>query len=371
MHIGYFVHDTHDAAVHRRVRMLQAGGAQVTVLGFRRSDEKLRELSGARVIDFGRTYDGRLLARIRSVLSTWLRTRQWLPYVAEADVLMARNLEMLVLAARARRRTEARLIYEALDIHRSLLGPGLTAKLLRRLERMRMARANLLIVSSTAFLRSYFKPMQGWAGPTLLVENKVFEPTPMVEYARPAKLSPLPWRIGWFGVIRCAKSLDLLSKIASASNGKVEVVIRGRPARHEFDDFDRQVAQAAGVSYEGPYRTSELGNIYGQVHFAWAIDYFEEGLNSSWLLPNRLYEGPRWGVVPISLTYVETGRWLAERGAGILLADPASELGPFLANLTAAGYAGLRDAVAKIPVNDLVADQTACAQLVAAIGQDG
>ena len=41
LHILYFVHDLADPAVRRRVLMLQAGGALVTLAGFRRDDNAL------------------------------------------------------------------------------------------------------------------------------------------------------------------------------------------------------------------------------------------------------------------------------------------------------------------------------------------
>ena len=39
LHILYLVHDLSDPAVRRRVIMLQAGGAKVTVAGFRRAQD--------------------------------------------------------------------------------------------------------------------------------------------------------------------------------------------------------------------------------------------------------------------------------------------------------------------------------------------
>ena len=61
------------------------------------------------------------------------------------------------------------------------------------------------------------------------------------------------------------------------------------------------------------------------MHFCWAIDFFEEGLNSSWLLPNRLYEGCRFGAVPIAMKGTETARFLADRHIGLLLDVPSVE----------------------------------------------
>ena len=84
--------------------------------------------------------------------------------------------------------------------------------------------------------------------------------------------------------------------------GRFEIVLRGRPAYSEFTDFDGFVAAEPYLRFDGAYRNPEdLAAIYGEVHFSWAIDFFEEGLNSSWLLPNRLYEGCRYGAVPIAM----------------------------------------------------------------------
>ena len=103
-------------------------------------------------------------------------------------------------------------------------------------------------------------------------------------------------------------------------DGRVQIVLRGRPAYGEFDDFDRQVERAPHVEFHGPYRNPEdLAAIYSEIQFVWTIDFFEEGLNSAWLLPNRLYEGALHGGIPIALKSTETGRFLDRRGLGLTL----------------------------------------------------
>ena len=193
----------------------------------------------------------------------------------------------------------------------------------------------------------------------LIVENKVLDlgASHENEVANVEPPPGPPWRIGWFGMIRCQRSLDILCKLASRFPGLVEVVIRGRPARVAFRNFDEQIAQSPGVSFGGPYRPAELSALYGGVHFNWAIDYFEEGANSALLLPNRIYEGGPHGAVPIALARTETGRWLKQRGIGVLFDSPADEFGCFLEHLTSSAYGRLRQAVRSQPRRSFVADR--------------
>ncbi len=46
LHVLYLVHDLADPAVRRRVMMLQAGGANVTLAGFRRATTRWRRSKG-------------------------------------------------------------------------------------------------------------------------------------------------------------------------------------------------------------------------------------------------------------------------------------------------------------------------------------
>ena len=354
--------------------MLQAGGADVRVLGFRRGD-RLPDPEGEPAIDLGRTYDSRLLQRTLKVIQRRTNLGVEISAIRDVDVLLARNLEMLAIAGAAQRRhaPNATLVYECLDLHRLLLSRSPVGRCLRLLERSLMRRARLLIVSSPAFISRHYAPKQGvrstWNRPVVVVENKVLQLDALQE-SEAARAEPLPgppWRIGWFGMIRCQRSLDILCKLASRFPGLVEIVIRGRPARVAFRNFDEQIAQGLGVSFGGAYRSDELSALYRDVHFNWAIDYFEEGANSALLLPNRIYEGGPHGAVPIALARTETGRWLKQRGIGVLVDSPGDELGCFLEHLTSGAYNRLRQAVRSLPPRTYVADRTDCESLVNAL----
>jgi hypothetical protein len=371
--LAYFVHDLTDPAVRRRVRMLQAAGGEPVVLGFRRAEAAPEEIEGAPAVDLGRTYDARLGHRARATALAALTSARWRGLLAGCQAVMARTLEMLAVASAARTACglAAPLVYECLDIHRLMLGEGAKSRAMRAVERALLRRADLLIVSSPAFLDAYFTPRQGLGStlsvPTLLVENKVLElgAAPPVPAGPPLAAGP-PWRIGWMGAIRCRKSLEILSGLAARRPDLVDVSIHGRPAYSEFDDFDAQTRALPNLRFAGPYAAEDLRRLYGAVHFAWAIDYMEEGLNSSWLLPNRLYEASRFGATPIALAEVETGRYLARHGFGVRLPDPGA-LEAFLDQLTPSGHLELRRRLDAAPLDAFVAGEADCEDLVRAI----
>lgn len=364
----YFTPDLSDPAAGRRRAMLQAGGAEVSVAGFVRGSGPAPDWAAAVL---GRTRDAALLQRVLAVLGQLARPWRLRRLARGRSAVIARNLEMLVLAWMSLILTGSRapLTYEVLDVHRMMLDAGPAGRILRALEKLLLRRADLLVISSPAFDRVYFSRWSPRRPPRLLIENKVLAlegPAPSPSPPPPAP----PWRIGWFGMLRCRRSLDILADLAARSGGAVEVDIRGRPSPAVFGDaFEALVADRPGLTYGGPYVAEDLPALYGAVHFVWGVDFFEAGLNSAWLLPNRLYEGEAYGRPLIAEAKVETGRWLATRGAGVLLGDVETDLLDFFEALTPAAYEARLDAVAKIPHGDLVAGREDCVRLVQTLSE--
>lgn len=323
----YLAHDLADPAIRRRVLMLRAGGAEVMLAGFRRDENPLAAIDGIAPLELGITSDGRFVQRALAVVKASAFAKARLGHLPRPDVIIARNLEMLSVARRARHIFGAPVpvVYECLDIHRLMLRKDMLGSALRALEARFSREASLLITSSPAFVEYYFKPLSGVALPVMLLENQVLDLSSdtaeaLMVHSRPNPGEP--WRIGWFGALRCSKSLKILSEFTRAMQGRVVVEMRGRPAHNEFDDFDALVAREPYISFHGAYKNPEdLADIYGQVHFVWAIDFYEEGQNSSWLLPNRLYEGCRHGGIPIALNGTETASYLKRKDIGFQIGE--------------------------------------------------
>lgn len=369
-HILYLAHDLADPAIRRRVMTLQAGGATVSLAGFKRGENVLAQVEGLTPIVLGETADGRFAQRIASVVKSSFGLSNKLGGVGKPDAILARNLEMLALARRANSLFggDVPVVYECLDIHRLLLNEGIPGKLLNGAQRFFARDASMLITSSPAFVENYFAPRSGLDLPVLFQENKVLMlGTDVAPRAMPrVPLAGEPWKIGWFGALRCRKSLQILADFAERMNGHVEVVLRGRPARSEFDDFDGFVAKAPHVTFQGPYKNPEdLASIYNEVQFTWAIDFFEEGQNSSWLLPNRLYEGCLYGTLPIAVSGTETARFLQKRDIGYVIDNASVETLEALFNrIDEQVYLGDVKKLTAVDRHQWITDRDDCEQLV-------
>src|SRR3546814_1169595 len=88
----------------------------------------------------------------------------------------------------------------------------------------------------------------------------------------------------------------MLCRIAEALPDSVEIYLRGVPTETGLAAFQQAIAGHPNMIYGGEYRNpDDLPEIYGRVHLTWAFDFLDEGSNSDWLLPNRLYEGGYFG----------------------------------------------------------------------------
>ncbi|MBB4171032.1 succinoglycan biosynthesis protein ExoA [Rhizobium sp. BK538] len=372
----YLVHDLADPAVRRRVLMLREGGADVVLAGFRRGENRLAEVHGVVPIELGRTADAKFAQRMSAVAKAMAGLKALLKNVEKPNLIIGRNLEALAVAHKANALFGGNVpvAYECLDIHRLLLRDDIVGKAIRRAEAHFGKNTKLILTSSPAFIENYFGPRSGVKAETLLIENKVIsldEAAIEPAFARPLKQPGEPWKIGWFGALRCRKSLGLLADFSRRMEGKVEIVLRGRPAYSEFEDFDAFVRGEPYLRFEGAYRNPEdLRAIYDDVHFSWAIDFFEEGLNSSWLLPNRLYEGCLYGAVPIALKGTQTARFLDTRDIGLALSEAnVTQLEHLFENMTGERYRALSEAVAAKDRKTWLADRSDCVALVASLSR--
>lgn len=317
----FFGHNPEDAAIKRRAVAMMQSGFDLTGYMPRRGAPKTHDFP---VIDLGETRDNAYLERIAHIFSGAKAAMEHPVPLQQADLLYARNLDMLALAARTKNRLnlKAPLVYECLDVHHRLTGPSLGARLLRKLEAHLLKQTALVVVSSSRFETEHFARYHAGNYTHMLVENRLIEGDRFGN--RPVKLRPVPTRparirMGWFGNLRCRRSMTALKRLANIYRDDLEIALRGYPARSVFPQFEAEIAELPNVTYEGPYSAPEdLEKIYTSVDVVWACDWYEDGANSLWLLPNRIYEGGYFACPAIAAKGTQTAQWLDEHGTGLL-----------------------------------------------------
>jgi succinoglycan biosynthesis protein ExoL len=322
--IAFFGHDAADAAVRRRVQGFRDDGLDVVGFTMRRRDDVVTDWQN---IDLGRTFDGAYRQRIESIFRGAKLAAAERDLLASADVIYARNLDMLITAFLAKRHTGLKtpVIYEALDVHRLLTRKDLIGLMLRRAEGALLRRTRRLVVSSPGFLENYFEVRHRGQYRETLIENRLaagaaYGPRPGRD--APVRSAAEPLRLGWVGMLRCNRSLGLLVDLARQLGPKVQIVLHGTPALKEIPDFHERIQGLPNVEFHGRYKAPEdLARIYGGLDLVWAGDFMEAGYNSVWLLPNRLYEGGYYAVPPIAPEGTQTAKWINTRDVGFTVSE--------------------------------------------------
>lgn len=334
--IAFFGHDASDAAVRRRVASFVSDGMSVTGFMMRRRDVSTEWDN----VDLGKTRDGAFLQRIVQVFRGARKAAAAKDKLAAADVLYARNLDMLACAFLAKRHTGLKtpVIYESLDVHRLLTRSDLIGKIMRAIERTLLKRTKALVVSSPGFLRNHFDRHYAGDFTAFLVENRLAaeqtvgpRPAPVPVAREPISEDGRKLVVGWVGMLRCQRSFELLCGLADAYPDDIEVRLHGIPARTEIPVFEPEIDKRPNMSFHGAYRSPEdLPDIYGAIDVVWAGDFMEAGYNSVWLLPNRIYEGGYYATPSMAPAGTETAAWIARNDCGFVIAEPLEETLPAL-----------------------------------------
>ncbi len=362
MLIGYLVHDLNDASVERRCEMLERGGAKIVLAGFHRQANVKESVKKRRPIILGQSKDAAMVSRVLSTVRHVVSSPTLKEAFANCDVILVRNLEQLAIGQSIK--AGRALIYECLDLHRLLVGSSMPSKILQSIEAKMLGSVDLLLTSSPAYLKHHFDSNL-FEGDIYLIENKLLVDNKDMAIPTPPALSDV-LRIGWFGMLRCRRSFEVLKNISRRSGGRIEVLIAGKPSEAELPDLPEQANSTPHMTYSGPYHYSDLPALYGQCHFAWAIDWFEAGMNSEWLLPNRLYESIAHGSVPIVKARTQMAKWLKDWDAGFILDEDQSPEESVLA-LSPSHIHDLQVDLRRVPPSAVMADAEDCKLLVSAM----
>lgn len=328
-----------------RIKSFLRAGVQLTAFTFRREKFNTAFEPDWDNVPLGATTDRNYLFRIPALFMALFKMVRHRSTYRAADFIYARNMDLLFLGLWARMLTgsDAKLIYEVEDVQEVFFKATLMGAIFRRLEGWALKKVDLLVVLSPGFLHGYFEPVQGYTGPSFVLENKLQlrdrseEPTPK---GRVWEDTTDRWTIGWFGTLRCAKSMALLEDIATALGPRVEIYTRGYPTETGLEPFLQIVDRHANWTHDGEYTIpDDLEEMYGRVHFSWCLDFLDEHGNSPLLLACRMYQGGFYGAVPLVVAESEMDHWLRRADVGHAFGPSyADEIIQFLKDMTPENY---------------------------------
>ncbi|MCA8900575.1 MAG: hypothetical protein KDA53_04935 [Hyphomonas sp.] len=325
--MAYFAGDATNPTVRLRIGSFLKRGVDVVGLTFRRDKFHQDFTPFWPNIALGTTRDRHYLRRFGTILLAFRTIWRERARLKKVEVLYARLFDVAFIAMVSRwlLGLDAKLVYEIEDVQAVFFRRGLTGSIFRFLERRVLAASSLVVVPSPGFVEGYLRPFQNYEGPTYLLENRIqLDEIPSAESSASTRWRDVQdrWVIGWFGTLRCRKSMQLLEEIAERLGDRVLIYTRGYPTETGIDAYMEIVNRHPNWVYDGPYTMpDDLEDLYGRVHFVWCLDFLDEGGNSELLLACRMYHGGYFGAAPLVSEKSQMARHLAPYGVGHQLSD--------------------------------------------------
>ncbi len=283
----------------KRIDMLVSLGFDVSVAAFNRAYHSGRVPSRPTQI-IGTISHGKYLQRIGRLITALPKLRR---AMRDRDIVYASSPDMALLAMIAGMFMGKKFILEVGDVREIQTAEGLKGRLVRIVDRVLTNRCSLLVVTAVGFLDNYYRNWLRSNVPAIVVENKL---EASLTVARPEAVRgnlpqsrpfiDRPLRIGYFGLLRCQWTWDVLKAFALKHPKDVQIVMAGYPM--EPADIAEQAKSIPNVIYSGEYKSpNDLPKLYGGVDIVWACYKFigPRDWNLKWARPNRFYESCYFG----------------------------------------------------------------------------
>ena len=212
-----------------------------------------------------------------------------------------------------------KIVYEVGDIRSIFIGNSIQSIFFRWIERFLMKRIDLLVVTSKAYITCYYEKIQGLKDIRyIVIENKQnAELGPKKNNITNSINKDNIIRIGYFGLIRCKMSWQILKRVACNSKGRIQIYIRG--ITMGIDNLDKEAEETPNIAYDGPYTASEdIPFIYNNVDLVWACyPYQSKNIgNWCWARTNRFYEACYFKKPMIAQSGTQDGEEVKKRDLG-------------------------------------------------------
>lgn len=279
----------------KRISMLQQMGFEVEAVAFERDYHKGR-MPDCKVEYLCKIDHGKYLKRFFAMVAALPSTRR---AIKRNDIIYASGADMAFMALIAGFGLGKAVVLEVGDIRELQVSSGLKGRIVRKIDKHFVNACSLLVVTTPAFVDIYYRQWLNSSVPAMVIENKL-EPamagkTISKDTTKPLKGMPLvdrPLRIGYFGLLRCDWSWQVLETLSTVARpNDVEIVVAGYPMKPA--DLPERTKKLSNVKFLGEFRSPrDLAALYSKVDLVWGCyPYPKSGdWNWRWARTNRFYE---------------------------------------------------------------------------------
>lgn len=304
-----------DAYLRKRVTALECEGAQPLIFAFERDHYPAKPWHPYQTL--GRISDGDYLKRIPQLLKAVVKVR---PYAEDVQALYCFGLDLLTvgwLASRGKPK-HFKLVYEVADIREILLSKGIAGYILRWLERFLLRYVDISVVTSQAYIDYYFHEIQAaYHVPFQVIENKLFlSEIPQIPVTtKPIDKAAETITIGYFGLIRCRRSWEVLKQLVKQGKGRFRVYIRGIIS-DSLSDMREEIRQTEHVDFGDSYIREDLPEMYSRIDLSWLPTYTDTS-QLKWARTNRYYQACYFKRPMIAQSGTQDGLVVDQLGIGL------------------------------------------------------
>ena len=276
----------------KRISMLQASGFSVEVIAFHRNHHKGR-IPECPITSLGKIENGHYIRRICSMMHAIPSMRR---AIQRNQLIYASGPDMALLAIIANIGLGRPVIFEVGDIRRVQVSTSVTGRLVRIMDRLVAKFSELLVVTAPEFIEGYYRKWLNAKTPAIVLENKLEKE--WVKIDRTKNIVPKngrPLTIGYFGVLRCNWSWEVLETLALSRPDDIKIIVAGHILTPS--DLAERITKIPNIEFRGEYQSPlDLPSLYCDVDLVWACYPPPEIKNDNWrwaqmiCRSNRFYE---------------------------------------------------------------------------------
>lgn len=270
----------------KRIQMLNKVGFTTTIAYFDRDYHKGRIPDG-KIINLGKLSHGQYFQRVLKYMMSLIKVRK---LSKSSNIIYCSGPDMAYFAALASIFLTTKVVMEVGDIRYVQVKKNWVGKFVRSIEKIFVGKCSLIVTTSEKFVTEYYHKMLGVKVPYIVLENKLDMTS--VYIGPTLQTNNLPIRIGYFGVLRCSWSWEILTNLVNMNPERFELLVAG--FNMGVSNFEENISKIDNINYLGEYKSpDDLEKLYSQVDIIWACyphPEHNDEKNWEWARTNRFYE---------------------------------------------------------------------------------